>query len=305
MNTLSNTAEPRVESHILAAEVPAIEQLYWSVRRELWENRAIYLAPMAAAAVAVAGFTVGKAVHVAMWMQPGMGRPHESIEQPYMFASLLIMFSSILVALFYCLDAFQSERRDRSILFWKSLPVSDGTTAVAKFLVPVGILQIVSFAVTVAAQWIMFLIHAASVAAGGGTVTALWTGLSLPRMWAMLLFHLIALHGLWYAPFYGWLLMVSAWARRNAFLWATLPPLGIALVEKIAFNTSHFAAMLGHRFWGSSPASTSAGADYAMELLMPMSPIHFLTRPGLWIGLAVTAVFLVLAVRLRRHRGPA
>ena len=61
----------------------------------------------------------------------------------------------------------------------------------------------------------------------------------------LLLYHLVTVHALWYAPFYGWLLLVSGWARRAPFLWAALPLLAIGVVEKIAFNTSHFAAMLG------------------------------------------------------------
>ncbi len=52
-------------------------------------------------------------------------RQREMITQPYDFAALLIMGVTFVVAVFYCLDALHGERRDRSILFWKSLPVSD------------------------------------------------------------------------------------------------------------------------------------------------------------------------------------
>jgi ABC-2 type transport system permease protein len=115
----------------------------------------------------------------------------------------------------------------------------------------------------------------------------------------MLLYHLVAIHGLWYAPIYCWLLLVSGWARRAAFLWAVLPLLAIAVVEKIAFNTTHFGAMLAHRVSGGSE-----GAGVSMDTLGRINPGHFLVSPGLWIGLAISAIFLAAAVRLRRYRGP-
>jgi ABC-2 type transport system permease protein len=114
--------------------------------------------------------------------------------------------------------------------------------------------------------------------------------------------HLVMYHGIWYAPFYGWLLMVSAWANRAPFLWALLPPIAVGFIERIAFNSSHFAAMLRYRF-GGDPGSMT-GRRMTMEMLGPLSPGEFLTRPGLWVGLALTAAFLFVAVRLRRYRGP-
>ncbi len=65
----------------------------------------------------------------------------------------------------------------------------------------------------------------------------------------VLLYGLIAL-ALWHAPIYGWLLLVSGWARRATFLWAVLPLVAIGIVEKIAFNTSYLASMLKHRMIG-------------------------------------------------------
>jgi len=119
----------------------------------------------------------------------------------------------------------------------------------------------------------------------------------------MLLYHLVTVHALWYAPFYCWLLVVSGWARRAAFLWAGLPLLAIGIVEKIAFNTSHFAAMLEHRMNGGAEAVTAPGS-FPMDPMTHLTPGHFLSSPGLWTGLAIAAAFLAAAVRLRRYRGP-
>ena len=86
------------------------------------------------------------------------------IEKPYDFAALLIMVTTFIVGVFYCLDALYGERRDRSILFWKSLPVSDLTTVLSKASIPLVILPLLTFAITVATQWIMLLLSTAVLA---------------------------------------------------------------------------------------------------------------------------------------------
>ena len=91
--------------------------------------------------------------------------------------------------MFYCLDALHGERRDRSILFWKSLPVSDLTTVLAKASIPLVILPLLTFAITVAMQWIMLLLSSAVLLASGLSVATLWTQLSLFQMSLMLLYH--------------------------------------------------------------------------------------------------------------------
>jgi ABC-2 type transport system permease protein len=280
--------------------------MYWSVRRELWENRSIYIAPLAAAAVFLLGFlisTIGlpHKMRAALALDPE--KQHAAIVMPYHLAAGLIMGTALIVTVFYCLDALHGERRDRSILFWKSLPVSDLTTVLSKAIIPLVVLQLLSFAITVATQWIMLLLSSAVLLANGMSVTTLWTQLSLFQMSLMLLYHLLTVHALWYAPFYGWLLLVSGWARRAAFLWAFLPPLAIGVVEKIAFNTSHFAAMLGHRFQGGAEAVAFPGR-FPIDPMMQLTPGRFLSSPGLWIGLGIAAIFLAAAVRIRRYQGP-
>ena len=214
------------------------------------------------------------------------------------------MLTTFVVGLFYCLDALHGERRDRSILFWKSLPVSDLTTVLSKASIPLVVLPLLTFAITVVTQGIMLLLSSAVLLGSGLSVATLWTQLSLFQMWPLLLYHLLAVHALWYAPLYGWLLLVSGWARRAPFLWAALPLLAIGIVEKIAFNTSYFAALLGHRFLGGPEGGASSGNAMSMAPLTQLTPGQFLTSPGLWIGLAIAAAFLAAAVRLRRYRGP-
>lgn len=306
MSTQANAMPDSFESQRTApaADSPT-RPLYWSIRREFWEYRSLYLAPLAVAVAYLFGYLLSL-IHLPSRMRAASAldpmKQQEMIQQPYHFAALIIMGTTLFVAVYYSLDALHSERRDRSILFWKSLPVSDLTTVLSKASIPLVILPLITFAVTVALQTIMLLFNVAVVAGSGLSVATLWTQLSLFQVTGGLFFHLIAMHGLYYGPFYGWFLLVSAWARRAAFLWAFVPMFAIAIVEKIAFNSAHFGNFLASRVGGPS------AIPYPPEHMAHNSALlmvgSFLTSPGLWIGLAITALFLAATVRLRRYREP-
>ena len=277
------------------AAITAGQSMYWAVRRELWEHRSIYIAPLAAAGLFLFAFLAGLTISPA--------HRHEGIDTPYELAAALIMGTAFIVGIFYSLDALYGERRDRSILFWKSLPVSDLTTVLSKFAIPVIVLPLLSFAIAVVTQFVMLLLSSALSMGGGLSSDMLWSRMSFFHMSLMLLYHFLTVHGLWYAPIYGWLLLVSAWAPRAPFLWAFLPPFVIWGVEKIAFRTSHFLSMLQYRLTGPEPASTARSGNL-MEMISALTAAQFFSTPGLWIGLAVAAIFLAAAVRLRRNREP-
>lgn len=309
MNTESNVMPGSpVESPALALpDIPATRRLYWAVRREVWENPSIYLAPLAVAAVVLFGFLISTIrLPGKMRAASALGAMEQQhlIARPYLFAAGVMMLTTLLVGVFYSLDALYGERRERSILFWKSLPVSDLTTVLSKAITPVVILPLVTFAITVGTQSVMLLVNTAVLLGSGLKVTPLWSHGSLFQSWLMLLHHLLIVHGLWYAPIYGWLLLVSAWARRAPLLWASLPVLVIAVVEKIAFNTSHFGTMLANRMIGGAGGDEFMPASLSMDPLMHFTPAAFLSSPGLWIGLAVAVAFLAAAVRLRRYAEP-
>jgi len=302
MNTQSNVMPESFDSQRIApAAMSATRPLYWSVRRELWENRYIYIAPLSVAVVMLFGFLIAT-LGYAMSVDPA--RRAAVLAEPSDFAALLIMGVAFVVGMFYCLDALHGERRDRSILFWKSLPVSDLTTVLSKATIPLVVVPLLSFGLTVATQWIMLLLSTAVLLGSGQSVAPLWTHMPLFQMSLMLLYHLLAVHVLWYAPIYGWLLLVSGWARRAAFLWATLPWVAICVIEKIAFHTSRFAAFLGYRFSGGAAGGSFIADNGTMDPMMQLTPGTFLTTPGLWIGLAVFAACIAATVRLRRYQGP-
>lgn len=289
------------------AVLAATRPFYWSLRRELWENRSIYIAPLAVAALILFGFMIST-VHLPDKMRAASTldpmKQHEMIEQPYDFAELLLMGTFLIVAIFYCLDALHGERRDRSILFWKSLPVSDVTTVLSKASIPLLVLPLLTWTITVATQWIMLLLGSAVLLGSGQSAAPLWSHLPLFQMWTGLLYHLVVVHGLYFAPVYGWLMLVSGWARRMAFMWAGLPLLAISVVEKIAFNTSYFANILGSRLQGGEDAGALSAPGHLMDLPAVLSLAKFLISPGMLIGLAIFAAFLAAAMRLRRYQGP-
>lgn len=307
MSTQSNAMSDSFQAQSVApAAVPATRAFYWSLRRELWENRSIYIAPLAVASVALFAFSMSAIAGIwekALRFDPAQG--HEALAQPYDMAAGLMMLTGIIVSVFYCLDALHSERRDRSILFWKSLPLSDLITVLAKLSVPLVVLPLLIFAITVAMQGIMLLLSSLLLLGSGQSVAALWGKLSFFRMSLMLLYHLLTAHALWPLPIYCWLLLVSGWARRATFLWAALPLVAIAGVEQIAFHTWHFAALVGSRLIGDAPAFASLpGEVFPSGPMTHITSGKFLSSPGLWIGLVVAAVFLAAAVRLRRYQGP-
>jgi len=293
------------ESHAAApATISFGQRFYWSVRREVWENGSIYIAPAVVAGLILIGLLIAIA-HFGLHKDSidfAGGGANNHMRDVYDFPAMFLMVTSFVVAFFYCLDALYGERRDRSILFWKSLPVSDFASILAKMTIPVLIIPMVTFAITMVTQALILLLGGAVALGSGLPANAL--GLQDPLLPAsvMLLYHLIIVHGLWFAPLYGWLLLVSAFAPRVPLLWAVLPPAGIVVVEKIAFNTTYFATMLKYRF-NSGPGGAGTAAKSLHALSWHDAGI-FLVSPGMLIGLVVAAAFLAGAMRLRRSHGP-
>jgi ABC-2 type transport system permease protein len=276
------------------------------VRRELWENRSISVAPLAVAAVIVFGFsiraiTLPRRILAVSTMDPA--QQPAALAAPYSIAASLVIITTIIVGLFYCLDALHGERRDRSILFWKSLPVSDLTTVLSKAAIPIVVLPLVAFAVSLATQLVILWLSTAVLLAGGGAAT-LWSRLPLLQMTVVMAYGL-TVHALWHAPLYAWLLLVSAWARRAPLLWAVLPPLAVAMFERIAFQTSYVGSLLRYRVTGAMKEAFALDrGDKDILRLTQLDPPGFLSSPGLWIGLIAAAGFLAAAARLRRYREP-
>jgi ABC-2 type transport system permease protein len=309
MNAPSNTApEPALDVPVVApAALSATRPLYWSVRRELWENRSLYIAPLVVAAVVLFASVIGtiglpRRMRTLPTLDPA--KQHAVVVMPYSMAPAPIMLATFVVGLFYALDALHGERRDRSILFWKSLPVSDLTTVLSKASIPLVVLPLIALALSVVTVFTLLLLSTAVLLGNGLSPATLWAELRFIQEPLVMLYGL-TVHALWFAPLYGWLLLVSAWARRTPVLWAALPLFAIPLVERIAFGTSYFCSMLKFRVTGAmARAFDVTGQSGVIDRLAQLDPVRFLSTPGLWIGLAFAAAFLAAAVRLRRWREP-
>jgi len=258
------------------------------IKREFWESRSLYLAPLVAAGVLLALWVWGALV------VPGHFRFNFSTPQtPFpenasrigiglYGLSTQLYFVSSLVCGFYLLDCLYAERKDRSILFWKSLPVSDLHTVLSKFLVAMVVVPLAVFVLATLLYPVLFAIAAAGVPnfsyMSGGWNTGEWL-----RAEAGMLGALIATQ-LWYAPLGAWSMLASVVSRRSPALWAILPILVITLFEGMMFRTRHSLVFVARR-------------------LMPVGDLlEGLQRPSMWIGLAVTAGMLYIVVRLRRYR---
>ena len=308
MNSSSDAVAGRpVERH----GPPALSgmRLYeWSIRREIWENRSIYAAPLAVAALVLFIMVVSTG-NLRHWrrvlLQLDPVRQQAALEKPYDIAAMMIFFTVLFVGIFYCLDALHGERRDRSILFWKSLPVSDTTTVISKALVPLLVLPLLSFAIILAIQAVLWLVGSAVLMGSGlGPSAVAAQARVIPSPPALFLAVLVT--ALWHAPLYAWLLLVSGWAKRAAFLWAFLPFFVPSMLERMAFHTSFIGSFLRYRFlgwWGEALGPRGEG-QIGLQVLIRLRTAEFLGRPGLWIGLAIAAAFLAAAVRLRRYREP-
>jgi ABC-2 type transport system permease protein len=310
MSSPSN-AEPIDPQAGHSATLTPTRPFYWSVRRELWEYRSAYIAPLAVAGVVLFGFLIRilslpHTVRASSTLPPM--EAYFELARPYASAVASVAFAGLIVSVFYSLGALNNERRDRSILFWKSLPVSDLITVLSKAFIALIVLPVIVFAIATATTLLMLILGSAVVAANGVNPATLWAHWPMFKM-SLVLVYVLAVTALWYAPIYGWLLFVSGWARRVPFLWAVLPPLGVCILEKIAFDTSHIASLLVYRLTGafSEGFEMPAHGDKikTIDPLAALAPIKFLSSLGLWSGLLIAVGFLAASIWLRRYREPS
>jgi ABC-2 type transport system permease protein len=324
---MSETTAPSVTATV-APPVAKTRPFYWSVRRELWEHGSVYMAPLVAAALSLVGYVVGTYWLAGLVRAATAARRHvrtmdtsnveafaaatkaavrssAGVVMPYMFVAGVVFAVAIAVTLFYASGALYGERRDRTILFWKSLPVSDTTTLLAKTFIPLLVIPAVIFVVVFATHLVMLAVASVVLLANGVSPADLTGFLPIPFLWASLgrgVFIMAA----WHAPIICWLILVSGWAKRVAFLWAVGPWLAICIVEKIALNSMHFPLFLLGRLVGGYQAAFTVdgrgGAD--VERLADLGLTQVLNNPGLWGGLVFAAACVAAAVRLRRYRDP-
>jgi ABC-2 type transport system permease protein len=282
--------------------------LRWSVRRELWEHRSVTVVPLVVAGLGLLAFLLASA-RIASSAHPFADLVPEQqaalLEKPYPFVVLAVLVSALLVAIFYCLGALHGERRDRSILFWKSLPVSDVATVLAKAGIPLVVLPSIAFVLVAALQWTMLCVSSAVLLLHGQPLEPLWETVPLGRTMLQEAWGLFA-SALWLAPVYGWLLLASAFAQRTTLLWAVLPWILLSFFEHIAFETSVVGMVVRNRLGGFLREAYTRGDGGAggFGAGLHADPVGFFGSPGVWAGLVFAAACLYGAAWLRRRHGP-
>ena len=278
---------------------------FWSLRRELWENRSIYLAPVAVAIVSLIGFafsTIGMPDRRRAVLKLDPIQQRATIGAPYDVVAIMLFWAAFLIGAFYCLDALYGERRDRSILFWKSLPVSDLTTVLAKTTIPMIVLPAITWVIVMITQMLM-MVHTTIVLLPSGLAATTWSRVHPIADSPTLLYGLVVA-ALWHAPIYAWFLLVSAWAKRATFLYAILPWFAIGVFSGIVGAGRSYGAFLQHRLFGGITRAFEFDPRLKTPTVIHFTPGKFLMMPGLWLGLLFAVACVVAAVRLRRNREP-
>jgi len=311
----------------------------WLVKREFWEHRGGFLrAPVITAAIFLVlnlmGIVTGEVMGRQMGFHLGMGSNNlhlltQDLDQRSMEAVGagldLVMYSSTMiigivlgfVVFFYCLGALYDDRRDRSILFWKSLPVSDTATVLSKVFSATVVAPLIAVVVGALTGIVMLLMFAITLSLHGVSV---WHLLSLSHPLRVItnLVGSIPLYVLWALPTVGWLMLCSAWARSKPFLWAVALPVGVGIVIGWfnllgTLNISNdwywrgvVARILGSVFPGGWFSEVSGiGGDNPAQVLSTLSVMHSYSAMGsmnLWIGVAAAAAMLAGAIWFRRWR---
>jgi ABC-2 type transport system permease protein len=286
------------------------------VRREYWEHRALWIVPVVVAALMLlTAAAFGR-------IQFELGNPgiHYSGPTPASLTELSVLgwalpfyLAAAIQGTGYLIDCLYSERRDRSILFWRSMPVSDASTVLAKLLTGLVLVPLGAFVIAAAVSFAgsaILLLRNHEVVLNGQHVMALWNMPSWLRMQGIVFYGLVAAL-LWYAPFAAYLMLASVWARRSPYIWAVAPPLLLLILEHMIFGTNYAGRILGggfhellhlaYRLDEHDAFDAGGGRDISFTMHL-LSPERLLASLRLWLGLLAAAAMIALTIRVRRYR---
>ncbi|HVP33022.1 MAG TPA: hypothetical protein VMT09_05170 [Steroidobacteraceae bacterium] len=281
-----------------------LDTLVALVRRELQEHRALWLAPLCVEGLLAVALLIGR---IQMDLPERVLTAQQKVSVftilQWALAQPLFIVTAIVLA-FYLLDCLYAERRDRSILFWKSLPLSDELTVGSKFLVatvvaPLGVFLLASVAnLLFAAILALRVPHALS-----------WSTYEWLRTELVLLLEVI-LGVLWYSPVAAALLLCSAWIPRNPIVWASLAPIVAPVVERVGLGTRYIWNFENYRINGIWHKLVQ-GPDVfgSFHNLPPVGVVldtfnirGAFTDVDLWLGVIAAVALTYAAARVRRYR---
>ena len=297
------------------------------IRRELWEHRALFVVPIVIGLIECLGSivgqvtvsTAGQAVDIALLGATNLGDTERAAAINLLMFGVSFLFVLAMGALtvFYSLDALYAERKDKSILFWRSLPVTDAETVISKLITAAVVIPLITIVMIAATHLVVLTISSIWVAFRGANAWHLiWQAAPLFDNWMATLILLLSM-SIWVSPFIGWFLFVSAFTKRSPFLIAFLPFLVIPMLEKIFFGSWIFGEMLLARtpfkapiFDGISGAALfledeedlMSMAESGVSFLSLLDVPQFLTSIHVWLGVAVCGILCFAAIYVRRYR---
>jgi ABC-2 type transport system permease protein len=313
-STLAEAAGDTPRSTAPPAHLNTANTLLVLVRREFWEHRALWIAPLAVAGLLalVAAFGRAQIDRDDLRDLDGVASADKrvavfSIAQWALSVPLYLVLLCCVV--WYLSDCLYAERRDRSILFWKSMPVSDELTVISKLVTALVAAPLVVFVLAILGHLAFFAIYQARVALGSFPAVLTWSTYEWLRT-ELLMLALLPFAALWYAPVAAALLLLSVSTRRP-LLWATLIPVVALILERVALGTHYLRDFIAYRafdIWGTlalpheSLISRHKGLHPVGSLLGELNFRGALTDIDLWLGVAAAAALVYLTIRLRRYR---
>ncbi len=293
------------------------------IQREFWEHRSIWVTPAAIGVVMVlmgaTGLVIGDNFREVVDMgivgasNVGDAERRAMLIGALSGVTLLFTLTMWVLTIFYCLDSLYAERKDKSILFWRSLPITDTETVISKLIVAAVAIPLVTLVAVVATQLVNLVILSGWVSARGGSPGhLLWDVGALFDIWGSTLIFLLAVP-LWLSPFLGWFLFVSAFTKRSPLLVAFLPIVVVPMLERMVLGTRYFADAIFVRsgkmpLFGDVDPETIFDGDrvqLSTDMVSVLGVINvgkFLASPSLWLGIVVCALFTAAAVYVRRYR---
>jgi ABC-2 type transport system permease protein len=278
------------------------------IRREFWENRAIWWMPagigMLLLLIALFGQVQMDADDIAQIHAAKSLHGSDLAAKMFLLLSSPFLLIMGVYASWYLLDCLYADRRDRSILFWKSLPISDTATVLSKLGMGLIVIPLVYFGFALLTTLLLAFILSIRLS------VLLDAGIWSARNWLdfqIVWLYIVATLALWFLPVAAWVMLVSAWARRAVLLWTTLPLLALMLLEHFFLRTDWFMREIWLRVsYGYLVAAFSLdNATFfspASGLRQELNPLGFVTEPQTLIGIAVGVALLVATVQVRLRR---
>jgi ABC-2 type transport system permease protein len=294
------------------------------LKREVWEHRSIYVTPLAIASIVTLGtlamlmFAGGfaKELDIAIFGATNIAGDAErkvALTGFFVGTSWVFLLAAMVLTVFYTLDSLYAERKDKSILFWRSLPITDAEAVISKLATAIVVIPLATVVAIIATHIVNLLVTSIWVSVKGGDAGHLiWGSVPLLDNWLAALIVTLA-SAIWMSPFVGWFLFVSAFTKRSPLLMAFMPLVVIPLLELIFLRSSVFAEAVFTRrgmiplFKGMDMEAFFDEAslhvnEEIVSLLAHLDVVHFLTSTSMWGGVVVCALFVTAAIYVRRYR---